>query len=408
MSTIFFAYELGSGLGHLNRLVAVARRLSGTHRLVFSVPNLALAGPVLARAFGDSVDVTQGVAWPAPGGQARDAPTHTFADVLTLFGFGERPYLAGKVDAWRAILQEVRPDLIVADFAPALRLAVNGAIPVVVVGNGYTVPPPGRALPPMRPWQQASPAASLDAERRILAAVNAVRASHAGEAVAHLADLFSGDATFVCTIAEFDPYRAYRTAAPTWPFNIPAVSVGPPASERRGPAIFAYLPASHPAFSLMVSALNSLPYEARIYASEADPRAIAAQCRRHVGVLTKPADFAQVLPQSRLVIHHAGLGTAYASLAAGTPQCLIPLNLEHLITARGLVGAGVAEGFSTKETAGVDLKAVLTRLLDNPVLLERARRLGAQVESRRDPDPLGSIVAACERLLDAGRAANQS
>ena len=46
------------------------------------------------------------------------------------------------------ILQEAAPDLIIADIAPTLRLAVGGKVPMIVVGNGYTVLPRGRVSPP--------------------------------------------------------------------------------------------------------------------------------------------------------------------------------------------------------------------------------------------------------------------
>ena len=154
MSTILVTYELGAGLGHLNRLVAVAQRLKGDHNWVFALPDRALGEPIVRRAFGDKARVLEGVRWPVPNdSNVRKIPTHTFADVIAIIGFNDSSKLSAKTAHWHTILQEVVPNLIIADFAPTLRLAIGGKLPFVVVGNGYTVPPRGQLLPPIRHWE---------------------------------------------------------------------------------------------------------------------------------------------------------------------------------------------------------------------------------------------------------------
>jgi hypothetical protein len=59
-------------------------------------------------------------------------------------------------------------------------------------------------------------------------------------------------------------------------------------------------------------------------------------------VLRDPPALAELLPRVRLVVHHAGLGTAHAALLAGTPQVVLPERLEHRVTAQALWGLGVA------------------------------------------------------------------
>lgn len=401
LSTILLAYEFGSGLGHLNRLVAVARRLAPRNRVVFALPDLELGAPVLARAFGPDVAVRPGIFWAAPTTPGvRQALTHTFADVIRLFGFGDAARLREKVDCWRALLDEVRPDLIVADFAPTLRIAAGGTLPTAVIGNGYTVPPPGRALPPIKPWVTEVPVSSRDTELALLDTVNTIRAGLGGASFKNFADCLAGDETFVCTLSEFDPYAPHRTSATTWPFNLPLIAPGASASERKGAPIFVYLPASHPAFEPMLRVLHGLRVPAQIYAAGADPRMLAARCGRHMGFLTEPADFARTLPQARVLVHHSGLGTAYAGMAAGTPQLVLPLNLEHLITARGLVEVGVADGLSANEGfSEAKLLTAVSNLLLEPAWMNRASAHAVGLQRRRDPDPLSAVVAACNQLL---------
>ena len=414
MSTILFTYEFGSGLGHVNRLVAVARRLEaeGDHRLVFALPDMRLgAGPV-AKVFADRAETRQGIAWPGPGDidAARRVATHTFADVLRLFGYTDPVRLLAAAREWRTLVEEVRPDLIVADFAPTLRLALGNAVPTVVVGNGYTVPPAGRPLPPLRPWEDVVPPTSRAAEGDLLAAVNRVRSGLSGPGIDHVADLFQGtkgvdprrlepEPTFVCTFSEFDPYGRHRAGPVTSPFNIPAISAGPAATVRKGPAVFVYLTADHPALGSVLSVLNGLDLPVRLYVSGIGPGALASRCQPHVGILTKPADFARLLPRTRLLIHHAGLGTAYAGLAAGTPQLVLPLNLEHLITARGLAQAGTATVIAGGAADEAGIGNAIAAMLSDHALSAKALEQAVRVARMRDADPLAGVVAACLSCL---------
>jgi rhamnosyltransferase subunit B len=401
MSTILVTYELGAGLGHLNRLVAVAQRLEGDHNWVFALPDRAVGEPIVRQAFGDKARVLEGVRWPVPNDpNVRKIPTHTFADVISIVGFSDGSKLSAKTAHWHSILQEVVPNLIIADFAPTLRLAIGGKLPFVVVGNGYTVPPRGQLLPPIRHWETSVSALSRANEGRLLAAVNVVRAQLRGDAIDFFSDLFSGQHTFVCTLPEFDPYRHFRCGPTLWPFNIPDVPVGPPAAQRSGPTIFVYLPANHPALSAVISALNDLELPSGIYVSGITAQVLAKRCRQTVRIYGKPADLAQVLPNTSLLIHHGGLGTAYSGLLAGVPQLVLPFNLEHSITTVGLEQFGVAKSRSARAAeVATDMRDLISSLLQDTQLQEAALKAAESLNGRRVADPISEVIQACQQHL---------
>ncbi|SEQ08453.1 UDP:flavonoid glycosyltransferase YjiC, YdhE family [Faunimonas pinastri] len=400
MATVLLAYEFGAGLGHLNRLSAVAARLRGSHRLVFALPDMSLAAG-LRRDFGDDAEIREGVHWPPPtDANARKIPTHTFADVIRLFGFDDVERLVGNAERWLTLLAEVKPDLIVADFAPTLRLASGGRIPTIIVGNGYTVPPGSQPLPRLRPWETVIPPLSRAHEGRLLGGVNEARARLKGAAVDHFADLFQGEETFVCTIAEFDPYGDRRQAPVLWPFNIPAVESGGPLSERQGPAAFAYFQRNHPALGQVMASLSALGRRSEIYVQGADPVEMAKGAGRSVGIHRRPADFGKVLPSSGVLIHHAGLGTASAGLMAGIPQIVLPVNLEHTLTARGLALFGVATHLPLPpQLDAPKLTSAFARALEDGQMQAAALDAAAELHRRRDPDPVGRVVQAAGALL---------
>lgn len=407
MPTILCTWELGAGLGHLNRLLPIAQRLrQAGHRIVIAVPNLDVARPVVEKNFPEAAESTngavrivQGYNWPAPTDPAaRQVPTLTLADVLRLFRFQEFDQLLAATERWAALLDSVAPDLILADFNPTLRLASEGRIPAVVLGNGYTVPPAGRPLPPMRPWQTDVPASSRMHEAEILHAVNRVRAHLGGPAVDHLADLFSGERTFVCTIPEFDPYAAYRATPTLVPFNVPSVATGPTAEHRQDAPLFVYLPGNHPLLRTVFSAIGKIGVPCRAYISEADPEAVARIAPRNVLIHRKPAPLGELLPQVRGIIHHAGLATAYAAVVAGVPQLVLPLNLEHSITARGLAKFGAALAVSALD-ANAPIDTLLNRLLTDRRLWETTAQAARHVAARPVSSAVETVLDGCRRLL---------
>ncbi len=401
MANILLANEFGSGLGHLNHLVMLAKRFDGGHRLVFALDDTATAAPVLRRAFGDGAMLVQGPRWaPLPAKVANMRDTHTLADPFDLFGLGEVERLGAAVDLWSEIIGRHAPDLIVADAAPSLRLAAGGRVPMVVVGSGYTVPPPGRVLPPIRPWQESVPAEARAVEAQLLAAANAVRAARGGAAVDHWADLFGGDDTFVCTLPGFDPYRAHRTRPQTWPYVLPLLRPGPPVAERDGADVFAYLPGNHPALGAVIDTLNRLGEAPQIYVSNLDPKRLARACQPHVAIHTTPADFAAVLPRCRLLIHHGGLATAFAGLAAGAPQLALPMHLEHTITAQGLADTGAARALVRQQASDTEqVLGEVESLRGDPRYAEAASSVSKHLIRTARPEAVEDLLAACQCYL---------
>src|SRR3546814_6352681 len=101
------------------------------------------------------------------------------SDLLRLIGYGRRDALAHRLTAWEGVLDTVRPDVVVGDFSPTLNLAARGRVPSIVVGNGYTIPPGGRPMPPIRPWQPALEAFSVTHEAELMATANAAQIGRA-------------------------------------------------------------------------------------------------------------------------------------------------------------------------------------------------------------------------------------
>ncbi|MDB4967021.1 MAG: glycosyl transferase [Myxococcales bacterium] len=111
---------------------------------------------------------------------------------------------------------------------------------------------------------------------------------------------------------------------------------------------------------------------------------------RHVSYLP----LSRVLPRTSALVHHGGIGSAAAALAAGIPQVVVPFAHDQPDNAARLVRLGVAATLPSPRLAGAQLATAIEQLLGSPRVqahcLDYALRL-------RDSDALGEAASFLER-----------
>ncbi len=403
MAKILFTWEMGSGLGHLRRFLPIAARLRQLgHAIAIAAPNPALAARELDSLGSESgdYDLVPAPVWQVPNDpRLRKIPTHTFADVLRLLGYYRVDKLLDMTGRWKAMIDQQAPDLVVADFSPTAALAMRGRVKQVVVGNGYTVPPGGRLLPPIRPWAEEIHAYSREHEGEAMMAINRVAMRLNDPPVDYLGDLFVGDRTYICSIREFDPYGAYRDGGHLFPFNIEKIDQGPALADRQGAPLSLYLQGGHTQFRIILEAIAATGLACDAYISTPPPD-MAEWIGGNIRLHDRPLHLPSVLPQSRLLIHHAGLGTALAGLLAGTPQFVFSQNLEHQITAHGLMSFGSAKYRGRHhEITSDEIRGEILSALDDREIATAADETARRMARREREDGVATIVQGCLDLL---------
>lgn len=403
MAKVLFGWEFGGGLGHLTVLLPIARALADRYESVFVVKTLARAGRLLAEEGGSlaRASLLQAPRWPVMGdAAARKIPVHSLADKLMMDGYGNVPLLYGNARSWHDILRLVEPALVVGDFSPTLFLAARGSVPTVAVGIPFGLPPAGRPLPPIRPWEKALPPASGAAERDILQAVRQVQGRLGRPPADHLSDIFNGDRTIPCTIPEFDPYARYRAEPTPLPVTLPTLGPLQPVAERPEGQAFVYLPANSPHLMTTLEALSTLGLGGDVYV----PGLPAALRQRYASSALsfhdQPLDLAQVLPRARVAIHHGGHGISYAALRTGTPQLVLVNTLERLVTAYGVDQLNCGVILNADGKLEVDaMVGYLRRLLTRDEIHRAAASAAETLAARQGESPIESILKACENAL---------
>lgn len=389
-----FAWELGAGLGHLNRLAAVARLLAADGHEVHAVlPGVAAGQAVFA---GCAAGVHRA---PMLRGNAGTGYADSYAEVLLRCGWTDPAQLGTVLRAWDHGLRRLAPDLLVADFAPNAMLAARAAgIPVIALGTGFTVPPACTPMPFTRAWDTPRPGRLEALEAEAVAGANTALAGLGGAPLPSLAALFDAQARFLCSFPELDHY-AQRGPAP-WhgPIYARRDGIEPDWPDLPGPRVFAYVHAGHPHFTTLLQALATRRLPTVMYAAGLTPAQVQGvadpDILRFVRFHGAPLRLDAALAGCDIVACH-GVATVSAALAAGKPVLHLPGHLEqdmvlYRVSQQGL-GTGTLSG-----TAAAWVGAALTSLLDDAAYGVRAAAFARRHQGAM-PDRSAAEAAACAR-----------
>lgn len=388
MATVLLGWELGDGLGHVQRLLQVARGLAAHgHRCVFALRNVVDPAPLLDD---ESFMVLPAPVCPVHSLVLRNFHAASYADILAASGFGSAADLYALTTAWQRLIEMVRPELIVGDHSPTLCLAAYGTLPTVLVGTGFTVPPAEAPFfPPL-----GTAARPLLPQEQILGIVQQAQRRRARPIPDSLGGIFAPAVRLVCTFPELDPYRKVRSEPAVGPLG----SLPAPAPLPAAPAYFAYLSPDYAGVDNLLATLASTGLPGSVYVRGA-PRLLVDFLRgRGLVVHDRPVPLGEVLPGVSLLLHHAGAGTSEAALAAGRLQLLFPQHLEQTLTSQALTDLGVAT-YLTGEQPLDALHRSLGQLLGDNSAAERAQSWAQQLRARGLPDPLPYVVQRCVSQL---------
>ncbi|NQW10010.1 MAG: hypothetical protein HQ481_09055 [Alphaproteobacteria bacterium] len=389
--TALFIWELGDGLGHVTRLLRIAEVLrQDGMRCLFVVRNVEMAGAVvLDHGFG----VLQApIARIEPiRGPDSNQPV-SVADILGSIGFADRRRLEPLVCAWSALIDAVAPDIAITDYAPTANLALyGGPVPVLVIGDGFTLPPVD--VDHFLPLRKGRPAHD---EGRLAAVVTEVQAARARPAPAHLPLLFAGDQHFVVTLPELDAWSAYRSRQAIGPIAPPLA----PASGTPTMSYFAYLSADYPYIDRVLAGLVESGRSGSVFLRDSTATQREAWRGKGLVIHDQPQDLAEVAESTATIIHHGGIGTSEAVLALGRTHLLVPRHFEQFANADRLGRLGVAVALRSGGKFG---SSDLGRALEAAEIVQRRSRAAtvAATLASRPANALHTAIAACRALLGA-------
>jgi hypothetical protein len=383
MRRVLLAWEFGAGFGHALMLRRIAERLMARgFQCVAAVKDLSTAS-ILKDA---GIEVLQAPSWKVARSSA------TLGDALGDAGFADAEFLRQQLQAWIHIVDQTAPALVIADFAPGASLAARGRIPLGLIGNGYTLPPGSmrsfpllhHLAPPVRPEQQ------------VLDVTNSVVRDLQLQPLAHLPELFSGDACCVHTIPLLDPYARWREH----PLAGPVLERIPKPSTDDASEILIYLSSwIAPQWSFL-DVLQPFAHRVRLFAA-----ALPAAEREHFAAMgmrleSKPFDPAKDFAAARLVIHVGSEGTACLCVMAGVPQLVCAIDVEKELIGKALAEAGIGQFISIYDPAKRLTGEAVAALLANEPIATLARQMGERHrKAYPGTDPIAQFEADLVKLV---------
>lgn len=387
MSRILFAWELGANLGHVAQLAPIAARLEGEgHDLLFAVKDMAAAHQVLR---GKRTRIVQAPVFRRAAKYSE--PPISYAEMIGRLGYETPESITALLRGWLDLFKLFDPQTIVIDHAPTARLAGRIAgLPRVDIATGFTRPPQMEPIPSIQPWRKIPKERLADAEALVLGRINTALRTYKAAPLDRFADLFNVEASFLATFEEFDHYEG-RTGEQYRDALIPedmGVERDWPVGER--PHIVAYL-RPFPTLELALDAIVATGAAALCHIPRAETNLVERYRMQGIEISREPLKLSEALQGVGASLGYGGHGFVSASLLAGVPCMMIPVNAEQATTARRVVGMGAGLASSpTKESSS--LKMGLEIVLGTKRYREKAREFSRQFKKVR-LIPLPDIVS---------------
>lgn len=359
--TILCAWEIGGELGHISRFSAIVKTLElDGHHLVLVLKDLSRAYPF----FSDTqAKLLQAPIWLPKITMQR--PIACLADTLLCMGYLEADPLDCLLQAWESIIELVKPDLVIFDYAPTAMLALHhNSLPKIMVGSGFADPVAGDPIVDWRPYPQDDQLIARQ-ELRVLEQINILLRRRGRNELTHLTELFAVDRVVISTFPELDLYGEKRKNAdycvgPT--SKLVDSPVGFISEER--PRILAYLKPGYPHIEMLISALARCKASVFIACPKASPQLFTPYVSDRFQFSTELVDLQSAMSSVDLFVGHGNASSCKESLIAGNPMVVLPIQLEQLLTGKKIQEAGF--GVLIEKISGVDdMIRIFNSLLDN-------------------------------------------
>jgi hypothetical protein len=316
-----------------------------------------------------------------------------YGDILAQSGFDTPVNLASLVNGWLSLFRVFGADCLLADHAPsALVAARTVALPAVVVGEGFAVPPATHPSPTFRVRETVHPGRLLAADERALISINAVLDASGKPRMQRVADLFAGAQILLTGYPEMDHYGPRQGVRyigsigvqtegdrVLWP-NVP------------GPKVFAYLHAEDNVRALASTLKQARGGSAIIVWPEMDSRQVGGVPER-AHITANPVRLDDAMRDADLVVTEANSFTTAFALKHRKRIILLPRTAEQFLLAHRLGEQGFARWLDS-ETAPYALADLLEEVYNSP----KESQAISMADAREDP-----VEAVVSALMSARR-----
>lgn len=324
---VLLGWELGSNYGHAKLLAKLANFLTENGCICF----VALQQiDVCYSEFSPKVEKIQAPVWPNclkdVYRKQKEGFHCNYGEVFDELCLDREHALTSMLECWGHILKENKPDVVIADMAPALLMASREKCFSIRIGTGYDNPPSHLKYFPSFYGNEAS-----SNDRNKVDKINKCLKQADCLEINYFPEIFLSNCDIVGSIGEMDPYINVRKSKNYCPINFSDLPL-PMAQESS--EIYVYLHEAYKEVVPLWEALESLNVTVRIHLAK--PNHNIEKTLESLGFLIekKPLDFPLIQSNTRLLITNGGHYMATQALLCGIPQIIIHYDIEKSLNGR--------------------------------------------------------------------------
>lgn len=397
MARVLLAWELGGNLGHVAPLRAIALELRKRgHQCVFVARDLDSTE--------EYIEPELGPVFQAPIRlNAIRNPLRVqvnYASLLHNTGFDDALSLAGRLRAWRQLIEAQSCDLLVADHAPtAVIAAASLNVPTLQLGTGFTVPPLTTPFRIFRPNTRVSREILLHNEATVLKTLSEACSRLQLDAPTSLQEAFGKGSRALFTYPELDHYHITRNE--TF-LGLPDFSQGlaPEWSAGSEPRIFAYLRPSKTLVPVL-TALNRMPARVLVRVGGVSASKLKSHERPGMKIVDQSVNMMLAARDCDAFINYAAHGTMAEMLLAGKQGLLLPDNVERTLVAIRAQQLGAC--IAPPEKGDFNLSKALRQLVDDHTMRNAAEAFATRYRSHHRDEILPKVAEHALGLIKAPR-----
>lgn len=293
------------------------------------------------------------------------------AQVLHNAGMNDSDAVLARTRAWDRLVEWIRPDLVLMDYAPTLQLALRGrSIPAAVFATGFFVPPPVVPVPVFYTMRGRLSANVLQSEESTLQVCNRVLEARGQVPLSGLSGLWHDECLPILkTYPDLDHYPERQggnyVGSPASPRGLRPC--WPPGNGRR---IFAYLKPYQTVGDLL-DALTGTGHSVLVSGDGLSDSIVRMHQSANLRFEKEAVDLYESFETADLAITNGNHATTAHALLSGVPLLCAPLHLEQSIIAARVQEHGA--GLLTQAQSGTGIAEKVDRLLEEPSFRRQAR-----------------------------------
>ncbi|MGB4115662.1 MAG: hypothetical protein WBK51_03840 [Polaromonas sp.] len=334
---LLLATEANEGMGHIAPWAAfVDLAMQEGIQVHMAAPNTAQLDRFLGRYLGMNV-------WQAPilrfVVQQGQASPKSWPELLVSLGYGDSDCLTGAVKAWVNILKSLAPDVVLADYAPALMIAAKACgIRLLEIGSGFCVPPLLKEVCSFPGARANSPAVTANVTNQLVSsfgtALQAVGCSTAMNSFGELA--LWPEKRIVTSPPELDHYGARDDVLHIGFLSSHNQGVSIKlAQQENTTVVVGYLKAATPGLEALIADLREASVSAFLVIPDCNEK--MANTQEGVTITRELVDLPSALKQADIYLSNGGLHGVGQALRANCWPVVVPMQAEQVAMARRIV-----------------------------------------------------------------------